>query len=124
MQYGAYASRLAVLHGAAAVGYARGMETVNSAAQSVLEEAERVNQERMQAVADLAECIGDRMDLEAQLAETLKREKQLMAAAEKQGWTPAQIKRFSRTAKSPKKSRSVPAPSPEPSPELPDLAQQ
>lgn len=108
------AARPAMLHDGRAMGYSRGMETANSAAESVLAEAQRVNEERLQAISDLAESIGHRMDLEAQLTEAHKREKQLIAAAEKQGWTPAQIKRFSRTAKAPKKSSGGGSPAPTP----------
>lgn len=90
-------------------------ETVDSAQQAVLDEAAKVNDERMQAVHDLAAGVSQRVQLEAELAEAEKEEKRLIAAAEKAGWTAAQVKRFIKTAKQTPKRRAAPQPStPEP----------
>lgn len=78
---------------------------------AVLEEAEKVNYERMAAVKELAAAVAHRVALEEQIKEAEKREKQLARDAAKAGWTEAQIKRFTRTAKSPQRSRGgSPAP--------------
>lgn len=90
--------------------------------QAVLEEAERVNEERMTAVRDLAAAVAERVTLQEQVKEAEKQEKQAARQAEKAGWTEAQIKRFIKSAKTPPKSRQqstetepTSSPSPEPS---------
>lgn len=74
------------------------METTNNnlstAEQAVLDEARKVNEERMQAVKNLAVVVAQRIDLEEQLKDNTKQERRAVREAEKAGWTPAQIKRF------------------------------
>ena len=74
------------------------METSNKslspAEQTVLDEARKVNEERMQAIQDLAAIVAQRIDLEDRLKENTKQERRAVREAEKAGWTPAQIKRF------------------------------
>jgi|SRR5699024_1627267 len=74
------------------------METTNknlsTAEQAVLDEARKVNEERMQAIQDLAATVAQRIDLEERLKDNAKEERRAVREAEKAGWTPAQIKRF------------------------------
>ncbi|MBO0596958.1 hypothetical protein I2485_07030 [Nesterenkonia sp. E16_7] len=76
------------------------MSELTPAQQHVMDEAQRVNEERMAAVEDLAKAVARRVDLEHELAEAKKEEKRLMAAAERQGWTRAQVNRFAKPPKS------------------------
>ncbi|GAA1162883.1 hypothetical protein [Nesterenkonia sandarakina] len=76
------------------------MSELTPAQQHVLDEAEKVNQERMAAVQDLAVAVARRVELEHELSEAKKEEKRLMVAAERQGWTRAQVARFSKPPKS------------------------
>lgn len=80
-----------------------------SAKQAVLDEAAKVNEERMTAVEELAAGVSYRIQLEGQLIEAEKEEKRLTQAAEKAGWTAAQVKRFIRSAKASPKRRKSPA---------------
>lgn len=75
------------------------MTDTSEAKRHVIEEAERVNQERMAAVEELADAVARRVNLEHELAEAKKEEKRLMTAAEKQGWTRTQINRFAKPPK-------------------------
>lgn len=74
------------------------METPNNnlspAEQAVLDEAHKVNEERMLVIEDLAAIVAQRIDLEERLKENTKQERRAIREAEKAGWTPAQIKRF------------------------------
>lgn len=87
------------------------METTNQnlspAEQAVLNEARKVNEERMQAIQDLAAIVAQRIDLEERLKENTKQERRAVRKAEKAGWTPAQIKRFMK----PPSTQSRPMPS-------------
>ena len=65
------------------------MSELTAAQQHVLDEAQKVNQERMAAVEDLAKAVARRVDLEHELNEAKKEEKRLMVTAERQGWTTA-----------------------------------
>ncbi|WP_044496449.1 hypothetical protein [Nesterenkonia massiliensis] len=76
------------------------MTELDPTQQHVLDEARRVNEERMKAVEDLAAAVAHRVDLERQLNDAKKNEKRLMAAAEKAGWTRTQVSRFARPPKS------------------------
>lgn len=82
------------------------METPNNnlstAEQAVLDEAHKVNEERMQAVKGLAAIVAQRIDLEEQLKDNTKQERRAIREAEKAGWTPAQIKRFMKPPRSQK----------------------
>ncbi|WP_300345587.1 hypothetical protein [Nesterenkonia sp.] len=82
------------------------MTELDQAQQHVLEEARRVNEERMKAVEDLAAAVARRVDLERQLSEAKKTEKRLMAAAEKAGWTRTQVSRFAKPPKTATKKTS------------------
>lgn len=75
------------------------MSELTPAQRHVLEEAQKVNEERMTAVEDLAKAVARRVDLEQELNEAKKEEKRLMAAAEKQGWTRAQVTKFAKPPK-------------------------
>lgn len=75
------------------------MSDLTPAQRHVLEEAQKVNEERMKAVEDLAKAVARRVDLEHELNEAKKEEKRLMAAAEKQGWTRAQVTKFAKPPK-------------------------
>lgn len=77
------------------------MNDTTTAKEHVLAEAERINQERMRVVEDLAEAVAHRVDLEHQVQEAQKREKKLMADAEKAGWTRKQVAAFARVPKRP-----------------------
>lgn len=77
---------------------------IQAAQQQVLEEARKVNEERLKAVEDLAAAVAFRVDLERQLHEAKKEEKRLMNAAEKQGWTRAQVNKFARAPKAGKRT--------------------
>jgi len=74
------------------------METTNTnlspAEQAVLDEARKVNEQRMHAIQNLAAIIAQRIELEERLKDNAKQERRAVRAAEKAGWTPAQIKRF------------------------------
>lgn len=76
------------------------MSELTPAQRHVLDEAKKVNEERMSAVEDLAKAVARRVDLEHELNEAKKEEKRLMAAAEKQGWTRAQVTKFAKPPKS------------------------
>src|SRR5690625_3860234 len=86
------------------------METMNknisTAEQAVLDEARKVNEERMQAIQDLAAIVAQRIDLEEQLKDNTKQERRAIREAEKVGWTPAQIKRFMKPPRTQNKSQS------------------
>lgn len=71
----------------------------DEAQRHVLEEAARVNEERMAAIEELAKAVATRVGLEQDLSEAKKEERRLMAAAEKQGWTKAQVNRFAKPRK-------------------------
>lgn len=75
------------------------MSELTPAQQHVMDEAARVNEERMAAVEELAKAVALRVDLEHELNEAKKEEKRLMVAAEKQGWTRAQVNRFAKPPK-------------------------
>lgn len=75
------------------------MSELTPAQRHVLEEAQKVNEERMTAVEDLAKAVARRVDLEQELNEAKKEEKRLMVAAEKQGWTRAQVTKFAKPPK-------------------------
>lgn len=77
---------------------------IQEAQQQVLDEARKVNDERLKAVEDLAAAVAFRVDLEKQVHEAKKEEKRLMTAAEKQGWTRAQVNKFARTPKPTKRA--------------------
>lgn len=85
-------------------------ENLATAEQAVLDEAAKVNSERMDAVQKLAATVARRVDLEKQVAETIKEERRLANAAEKAGWTAAQVKRFVRKAKEQPGKRTTPTP--------------
>lgn len=72
---------------------------IQEAQQQVLDEARKVNDERLKAVEELAAAVAFRVDLEKQVHEAKKEEKRLMTAAEKQGWTRAQVNKFARAPK-------------------------
>lgn len=80
-------------------------ERIDAVQQQVLDEARKVNEERLKAVEDLAAAVAFRVDLERQLHEAKKEEKRLMTAAEKQGWTRAQVNKFARTPKTTKRAQ-------------------
>jgi len=86
------------------------METSNKnlspAEQAVLDEAHKVNEERMQVIQDLAAIVAQRIDLEEQLKDNTKQERRAIREAEKAGWTPAQIKRFMKPPRTQSKSQS------------------
>lgn len=71
----------------------------SEAKRHVLEEAARVNQERMEAVENLADAVARRVDLEHQVAEAKKEEKRRMTAAEKAGWSRTEVTRFAKPPK-------------------------
>lgn len=82
------------------------MSDIGPAQRHVLDEAHRVNEERMAAIEQLAKSVARRVELEQELGEAKREEKRLMAAAEKQGWTRAQVNKF---AKPPKNTSRKPA---------------
>src|SRR5699024_10671508 len=57
---------------------------IQEAQQQVLDEARKVNDERLKVVEELAAAVAFRVDLEKQVHEAKKEEKRLMTAAEKQ----------------------------------------
>lgn len=67
--------------------------------EEMLAEAERVNEERMQIMRELATQVAHRVDLERQVAEAEKEERRLTAAAEKAGWTRRQVLRVAKPPK-------------------------
>src|SRR5699024_7295773 len=69
-------------------------KNLSPAEQAVLDEARKVNEERMQAIQNLAAIVAQRIDLEERLKDNAKQERRAVREAEKAGWTPAQIKRF------------------------------
>lgn len=75
------------------------MSELAPAQQHVMDEAQKVNEERMAAVEKLALAVARRVDLEHALSEAKKDEKRLMVAAEKQGWTRAQVTKFAKPPK-------------------------
>lgn len=81
-------------------------KNLNPAEQAVLDEARKVNEERMQAIQDLAAIVAQRIDLEERLKDNAKQERRAIREAEKAGWTPAQIKRFMK----PPRTQSRPSP--------------
>lgn len=83
------------------------MSELTAAQQHVLDEAEKVNQERMAAVEDLAKAVARRVDLEHELNEAKKEEKRLMVTAERQGWTRAQVTRFAKPPKATARKNSA-----------------
>lgn len=93
-------------------------ENVESAEQAVLDEAEKVHQERMETVRELAASVARRVELEQQVVDAVKEEKRLATAAEKVGWTPAQVKRFAKRAKEQPRKRKVPTTPQQPAPEV------
>lgn len=72
---------------------------IQEAQQQVLDEARKVNDERLKAVEELAAAVAYRVDLEKQVHEAKKEEKRLMNVAEKHGWTRAQVNKFARAPK-------------------------
>lgn len=78
----------------------------SEAKKAVLEEARKVNAERMKAVEELAAVVAERIELEERLKENTKEEKRAVREAEKAGWTSAQIKRFMKPPRSQNKTRS------------------
>lgn len=80
-------------------------DNLTAAEQAVLEEARKVNEERMRAIEELAAIVAERISLEEQLKENSKEEKRAIREAEKAGWTPAQIKRFMKPPRSQNKTR-------------------
>lgn len=75
------------------------MSDISPAQRHVLDEAHRVNEERMAAIEQLAKSVARRVELEQELSEAKREEKRLMAAAEKQGWTRAQVNKFAKPPK-------------------------
>src|SRR5699024_11481208 len=69
-------------------------QTTDHLEQAVLDEARKVNEERMKAVKHLAAIVAEKHDLEEQVKDNARRERQATKAAEKAGWTQAQIKPF------------------------------
>lgn len=67
--------------------------------EEMLAEAERVNEERMEIMRELAAKVAHRVDLERQVAEAEKEERRLTAAAEKAGWTRRQVLRVAKPPK-------------------------
>lgn len=90
-------------------------ENLSAAEQAVLDEAHKVNEQRMQAIKDLAAIVAQRVELEEQLKDNTKEERRAIREAEKAGWTPAQIKRFMKPPRTQSKSQSS-ASSPDTSP--------
>jgi|SRR5699024_10858806 len=80
-------------------------DNLSAAEKAVLEEARKVNEERMRAIEDLAAIVAERISLEEQLKENSKEEKRAIRQAEKAGWTPAQIKRFMKPPRTQNKTR-------------------
>ena len=74
-------------------------QTTDHLEQAVLDEARKVNEERMKAVKHLAAIVAEKHDLEEQVKDNARRERQAIKAAEKAGWTQAQIKRFMKPPK-------------------------
>lgn len=85
-------------------------ENQTDAEQAVLDEASKVNEERMDAVQRLASSVARRVELERQVSEAVKEEKRLATAAEKAGWTAAQVKRFAKKAKEQPQKKGHPNP--------------
>lgn len=85
------------------------MSSETEAQNEVLAEAERINEERMAVMRDLAENVGHRRDLERQVREAEKEERRLTSAAEKAGWTRRQVQRIVKPPKQ-QKSSSTDAP--------------
>lgn len=81
------------------------MSSETEAQNDVLAEAERINEERMEVMRELAENVGHRRDLERQVREAEKEERRLTSAAEKAGWTRRQVQRV---VKPPKQQRTSP----------------
>jgi len=82
------------------MSYASTMEqTTDYVEQAVLDEARKVNEERMEAVQKLASIVAEKHELEEQLKDNARRERQAIKAAEKAGWTQAQVKRFMKPPK-------------------------
>lgn len=79
---------------------------IQAAQQQVLDEARKVNDQRLKAVEELATAVAFRVDLERQVHEAKKEEKRLMTAAEKQGWTRAQVNKFARAPKNTRRTQS------------------
>lgn len=79
--------------------YTGGMTELDEAQRHVLDEAARVNEERMAAIEDLAKAVAKRTGLEHELNEAKKDERRAMSAAEKQGWTKAQVAKFAKVPK-------------------------
>lgn len=75
------------------------MNDTSPAKRHVLDEAHRVNEERIAAIEQLANSVARRVKIEQELNEAKKEEKRLMAAAEKQGWTRAQVNKFAKPPK-------------------------
>jgi len=69
--------------------------------QAVLEEARKVNEQRMKSVEVLARLVAGRRELEARLKENAKQQRRAIREAKKAGWTTAQIKRLVNPPKSP-----------------------
>lgn len=80
------------------------MTEIDEAQQQVLDEARKVNEQRLKAVEELAAAVAFRVEVERQLHEAKKEEKRLMNAAEKQGWTRAQVNKFARAPKAGKRA--------------------
>lgn len=70
--------------------------------QAVLDEARKVNEERIHPIQELAAIVAQRIDLEKQLKDNTRQERRAIREAEKAGWTPAQIKRFMKPPHYPK----------------------
>lgn len=76
-----------------------GMTDMTQRQEEMLAEAERVNEERMEIMRELAAQVAHRVDLERQVAEAEKEERRLTAAAEKAGWTRRQVLRVAKPPK-------------------------
>lgn len=78
--------------------------------QTVLDEARKVNEERLKSVEKLASIIAEKIELEEQQKDNARRERQAIKAAEKAGWTQAQIKRFMKPPRpTPKLHKTTPS---------------
>lgn len=82
-------------------------DTTTQTVEAVMNEAEQVQQERMEAVRKLADSVAHRGHLEEQLREAEKDVKQCSRDARKAGWTDGQVTRFIKTAKSPRRAKGA-----------------
>lgn len=79
------------------------MSSETQAQNDVLAEAEKINEERMEVMRELAENVAHRRKLERLVREAEKEERRLTSVAEKAGWTRRQVQRV---VKPPKQQRS------------------